>query len=166
VHTWLCTTKSCALTWYRCAMEPMGRRRSWHLAVTSHHFIPTFSIYIFCFLCHLGPHLGWCMFGDGLGVWLLLSHISTSLVQLNAQLYCWGIARGSFFNPTGSMVVVEILEGHVMVRFEDLFFGAPHEVWVFILLLTTLMFLLGGFCLCHNHGKKEALNWKLSTLVF
>jgi hypothetical protein len=29
-------------------------------------------------------------------------------------------------SSTGSMVVVvEILEGHVMVRFEDLFFGAP-----------------------------------------
>lgn len=50
-------------------------------------------------------------------------------------------------SSTGSVVVVvvmvEILEGHVILRFEDLFLGPPKEVWVFFLLLTILMFFTG-----------------------
>lgn len=42
-----------------------GKKKKLALGVTLRHFIPTFSIYIFCFLCHLGPHLGWCMLGMG-----------------------------------------------------------------------------------------------------
>jgi hypothetical protein len=45
------------------------------------------------------------------------------------------------------VVVVEILEGHVILRYEDLFLRPPKEVWVFFLLLLTILMFFTGWVL-------------------
>ncbi len=146
-----------------------GKKKKLALGVTLHHFISTFSLYIFCFLCHLGPHLGWCMLGMGLvyDFSLLTSRLPLFSWMYNCIVEGWHVVPSS---TRSVMVVVEILEGNLILRFEHLFLGPPPppkgSMGFSSFFSQSSCFCWVGFACAITMGKKEVLNWKFSTLVF